>query len=237
MRSPSWRPSTFTTPLLLSGTTLLAACGVDVPGAKGEGVPPTAERLALVTMAAPPRAAREPAGARPTLTFDGEDFTLRYPADAKVRPLDSAAAPGASTAIEIRGPELRDDEGEPIEGSASYSFEVVTYTNADRLPLEAWVTRQRVRESAQDPVYAVTSVRTDPWRPTSASVGGVPALRESRFGGDCELVRYYVARGDRIIALRYADYPVESDSLNPQNLRTYARVLSTFRWKAGPPGA
>jgi hypothetical protein len=223
--------STF--PILIAAAPLtLAACGVDVVRARqgsDDGYPPPSLAVAAFAPAASTR--HEDAGELQAL--DGDDFTLRYPGDATVRPLEADGVPGASSALEIRGPELRDSEGEPIEGSASYSLEVVSYPNPDRLSLDAWLARHRERENGADALRAArlpaSGEPTD--GPVSAAVGGLPALRESRFGGDCQLVRYYVARGTRVVALRYADFPVESDSLNPENLRTYGRLMNSFRWK------
>jgi hypothetical protein len=229
-----WRAAAHaTTPLLITGACALSACGVDIAGARDE-VSARYERPALAAIAVRPAAVEE----RPAsmVGYEGTDFTLRYPADATARPLDPEAAPGAVAAVEIRGPELRDVEGDPIEGSASYSFEVVTYGNEDRLPLDGWLARHRVRENAHDALTSADPGRHTAVSPTSASVGGLPALRESRFGGDCDLVRYYVARGAHVVALRYADFPVESDSLNAENLRTYRRLMSTFRWKPESAG-
>ena len=233
-----WRAADATITLLISSAPLaLGACGVDVAGARQGGResydPPSLAVAALRPASASPREAAP----GEHLTLDADDYTLRYPGDATVRPLDLEAAPGSTSAIEIRGPELRDDEGEPIEGSATYSFEVVSYPNAERLPLEAWLARHREQENAHDALSAAGRVAAPATPPTSAAVGGLPALRESRFGGDCELVRYYVARGSHVVALRYADFPVESDSLNPQNLRTYGKLMGSFRWKGSAAGA
>lgn len=226
-----WRALRSTTLTLLALPLLAAGCGVDVARARqGEAYAPPSLAVAALQPIAP--AVRDaPAG--DAQTFDGDDFTLRYPGEATVRALDSAAVPGATRALEIRGPELRDDEGDPIEGSATYSFEVVSYPNPDRLALDAWLTRHREQENGSDALQAASlhSAAESEQAPTSAAVGGMPALREARFGGDCQLVRYYVARGTRVVALRYADFPVESDSLNPQNLRTYRKVMDSFRWK------
>lgn len=222
-----------TTPILaVAAQLVLGACGVDVARARqgeAEGYAPPSLAVAALRPAAP---LTHETTAAELLTFDGDDFTLRYPGDATVRPLDGDPVPGASNALEIRGPELRDVEGDPIEGSATYSFEIVSYPNPDRLPLDGWLARHRAQENAADALRAgATAGETAEEAPTSASVGGLPALRESRFGGDCRLVRYYVARGTRVVALRYADFPVESDSLNPENLRTYRKVLNSFRWR------
>ena len=232
--SRRWPVVHATAPVLIPAACLvLAGCGVDVARARqgeheGYG-PPSLAVAALSTRSGTTREA--PSGEAQTL--EGDDFTLRYPGDATVRPLELDAVPGSTSALEIRGPELRDVEGDPIEGSATYSFEVVSYPNADRLPLDAWLARHREHENGHDALRAAGSAGPAAATPTSAAVGGLPALRESRFGGDCELVRYYVARGTRVVALRYADFPVESDSLNPENLRTYRKLLGTFRWKGG----
>ena len=226
-----WRAVRWTAPMLIASATLLEGCGVDVARARQEetdGYGPPSLAVAALRPAAP-----EPhAPASESLTFDGDEFTLRYPGDATVRPLERDAVPGASAALEIRGPELRDVGGEPIEGSATYSFEVVSYPNPEFLPLDVWLARHREQENVHDALRAAgAAARESAEAPTSAAVGGLAALRESRFGGDCQLVRYYVARGARVVALRYADFPVESDSLNPENLRTYRAVMNSFRWK------
>lgn len=227
-----WRAVRSTSPILLAVTPLvLAGCGVDVARARQGGddsYPPPSLAVAAFQPAAP--AAQESSPVE-SLTFDGDDFTLRYPGDASVRPIEGDPVPGAANALEIRGPALRDVAGDPIEGSATYSFEIVSYANPDRLTLDAWLARHREQENEGDALRAASSSGETAEAPTSASVGGLPALRESRFGGDCRLVRYYVARGTRVVALRYADFPVESDSLNPENLRTYRKVIDSFRWK------
>jgi hypothetical protein len=233
-----------TTPLLITATCVVTACGVDIAGARdaaaGGGHEDPLSRPTLSMAAVRPAASAAAAvdHATESVVLEGDDFTLRYPGDASLRRLEPAdAAPGALAAIEIRGPALRDVEGDPIEGSATYSFEIVTYENAERLPLERWLAQHRVGENANDALRSADPSHPRATPPTSAAVGGLPALRESRFGGDCDLVRYYVARGARVVALRYADFPVESDSLNPENLRTYRRVMSTFRWKASGGGS
>ena len=219
--------------LTLAAPLALAACGVDIARARqgeAEDYAPPSLAVAAYTPAAPGRHESAPGESQ---ALDGEEFTLRYPGDATVRPLEADAVPGATSALEIRGPELRDSEGEPIEGSASYSFEVVSYQNPDALSLDAWLARHREQENGHDALRAarLPAAGEPADAPTSASVGGLPALRESRFGGDCQLVRYYVARGTRVVALRYADFPVEGDSLNPENLRTYGRLMNSFHWK------
>jgi len=228
-----WRAVRSIFPILtVAAPIALAACGVDVARARqGESDDYGPPSLAVAALSpAPPVQRGTMSESQP---LEGADFTLRYPGDATVRPLEGDAVPGATSAVEIRGPELRDSEGEPIEGSASYSLEVVSYPNPDRLSLETWLSRHREQENGHDALQtdrlAAAGEPTD--GPTSAAVGGVPALRESRFGGDCQLVRYYVARGASVVALRYADFPVESDSLNPENLRTYGRLMNSFRWK------
>jgi hypothetical protein len=221
-----------TAPILLAAAPLLlTGCGVDVARARQSESAGYAPPSLAVAALRPTAAAGRETSSGELLTFDGDEFTLRYPGDATVRPLEGDAAPGASAALEIRGPELRDVEGDPIEGSATYSFEVVSYPNPDRLSLDAWLARHRERENDADALRTAAAAGETVEAPTSASVGGLAALRESRFGGDCRLVRYYVARGTRVIALRYADFPVESDSLNPENLRTYRKVMNSFRWK------
>ena len=232
-----WRAVRSTLPilllLLLFAVPVLTGCGVDVARARqGEAYASPSLAVAALQPIAP--AARD-ASAGDAQTYDGDDFTLRYPGEATVRALDSATVPGATTALEIRGPELRDVEGDPIEGSATYSFEVVSYPNPDRLALDAWLAHHREQENGSDALQAANlhSAAESAQAPTSAAVGGLPALREARFGGDCQLVRFYVARGTRVVALRYADFPVESDSLNPQNLQTYRKVMDSFRWKGG----
>jgi len=220
-----------TSPLLITSACLVSACGVDVAGAREEM---RASEMPSLSVAAPSRGATQVDESEPVL-LEGDGFTLRYPGDASIRPLDAEAAPGAAAAVEIRGPELRDVEGDPIDGSASYSFEVVTYANDEQLPLELWLARQRAASDGGRGVVTTVSSREHAESPPVASkVGSMPALRESRFGGDCDLVRYYVAHGARVVAFRYADFPIESDSLNAQHLRTYARVMSTFRWKDAP---
>ena len=222
-----------TSPLLITSACLVSACGVDVAGAR-EGM--RQSDMPSLSVVVPSRAPTEGDEVEPVL-LQGDGFTLRYPGDASVRPLDAESAPGAAAAVEIRGPELRDVEGDPIVGSASYSFEVVTYANDERLPLDVWLARQRSRDGGHDVVTTVSSREHDESPPVASKVGPLPALRESRFGGDCDLVRYYVARGSRVVAFRYADFPIESDSLNAENLRTYARVMGTFRWQDAPAGS
>src|SRR5689334_14763145 len=159
--------------LVVAAPLTLAACGVDVARARqgnDDGYPPPSLAVAAFAPATPAR--HEAAGDLQAL--DGDDFTLRYPGDATVRPLEPDGVPGASSAVEIRGPELRDSEGEPIEGSASYSFEVVSYPNPDRLSLDAWLVRHRVRESGDDALRAARLPATgEPSDgPVSAAVGG-----------------------------------------------------------------
>ena len=98
-----WRAVRSTTPILIAATPLvLAACGVDVARARqgDDGYPPPSLAVAALRPTAP--AARE-TSAGELLTFDGDDFSLRYPGDATVRPIEGDAVPGASDALEIRG--------------------------------------------------------------------------------------------------------------------------------------
>lgn len=217
-RQPVWRTMSAAMPLVALASW---ACGVsDAAGTRGA----TTELSALASAAPAAAAGPEPDSAN----YVGDGFAIRYPADATVGTLGSDAAPGALAAIEIRGPALRDSEGEPIVGSASYVLEVAAYADSGAAGLEDWVARYGDRE--HDDAAEAEGREEEVGAAAPATVAGLPAFRQALFGGDCELVRYYVARGGRVVVFRYADFPIANDSLNPQNLRTYAAVMGSFHW-------
>ena len=223
------------------------ACGVDeAEGARGGSARDFPALSSTRTLAPEPTPSADAAAdaaayaaadpAPDTATYEGDGFSFRYPSDATIGTLTHEAVQVAEqthqllTAIELRGPALRDDEGNPIAGSASYVLEVATYGDSAGLGLDRWVASNGDREHDDE---AESEGRDPGVAPLArATVAGLPALRQSLFGGDCELVRYYVARGGRVVVFRYADFPVQNDPLNPQNVRTYQAVMKTFRWSA-----
>ena len=107
------------------------ACGVDeAEGARGGSARDFPALSSTRTLAPEPTPSADAAAdaaayaaadpAPDTATYEGDGFSFRYPSDATIGTLTHEAVQVAEqthqllTAIELRGPALRDDEGNPI---------------------------------------------------------------------------------------------------------------------------
>lgn len=150
----------------------------------------------------------------------GDGFTLRYPAGAKV--IGSPTEPPALALVRIAGPEVAirpADADWRVEGAA-YLLDVLTYENPNQLPAEQWVNE-----------YILSQEMLSPPRTGIAIVAGEPAVRVESFGGDSQIITLFLARGPRVVGLRYADNPVANQPIAAVQKDVYAMVLSTFRWE------
>jgi hypothetical protein len=153
--------------------------------------------------------------------FAGDGFSLRYPAGARlVEPSESPT----DQLVRIAGPDiaLRPADADWVQGGAGYMLDVITFENPERLSAEAWVEQHILSaETLSAPKVA------------DAVVAGEPAVRVAVFGGDSEIVTYYLARGERVVGLRYADVPVANSPIAQLQRDLYALVLGSFRWEGG----
>jgi hypothetical protein len=153
--------------------------------------------------------------------FVGNGFSLRYPAGARL--VEPAESP-TEQIVRIAGPDiaLRPADADWVQGGAGYMLDVITYENPERLTAQAWVEQH------------ILSVETlSPPKVADAVVAGEPAIRVAAFGGDSEIVTYYLARGERVVGLRYSDIPVANSPIAQLQRDIYALVLGSFRWEGG----
>jgi len=150
----------------------------------------------------------------------GEGFTLRFPAGAKL--VESPTEAPVRSLVRIADPEIAirpADTDWRVEGAA-YVLDVLTFDNPSALPAEEWVKEQ------------VLSAETlSPPRTGSATIAGEPAMRVETFGGDSQIITFYLARGTRVVGLRYADIPVANQPMSAVQQDVYALILGTFRWQ------
>lgn len=150
----------------------------------------------------------------------GEGFTLRYPSGAKL--VESPVEPPTRSLVRIAGPEIaiRPADADWRAEGAAYLLDVLTFENPSSLPAEQWVKE-----------HILSQETLSPPRTGSAVVAGEPAVRVESFGGDAQIITLYLARGSRVVGLRYADIPQANQPIAAVQRDVYAMVLSSFRWE------
>lgn len=152
--------------------------------------------------------------------LEGDGFSLHYPAGARLQ--TESAEPPARQRVRIVGPEIaiRPVGADWTMAGAAYVLDVAAYENPKGLTAAAWVEENilRGREALSPP------------RVDSATVAGEPAVRVTMFGGDSEILTCYLARGERVVALQYADSPPGNSPIAPVQRDIYALILGSFRW-------
>lgn len=149
----------------------------------------------------------------------GDGFSLRYPADARLEFVDPT--PPALEAVRVVGPAVavRPVDGEWTRAGAAWVLDVVVWENPEALGLREWVEAYMIDREALSPPEV-----------DLGTVAGEPAILVTTFGGDSWIRTWYLAKGRRVVELRYADVPRENDPIAPVARGVYALVLDTFRW-------
>lgn len=150
--------------------------------------------------------------------YAGDEFSLSYPATAWLQVEE------ATRSLRIVGPELaiRPADAEWTMAGPGWVLDVVAWDNPDGLALGRWVETHGIDREALSPPQL-----------DSATVAGEPAVLVTTFGGDSWIRTYYLARGGRVVALRYADVPLANSPIAPIQQEVYALILGTFRWEDG----
>jgi len=167
--------------------------------------------------------------------YQGDGFSLRYPANARVEAV--APASGALSEVHISGPDISIKPGDAdwtVE-SPGYQLIVQTYDNPSGLDAETW-TREDLLKSwreAQGGPYlgpVLESGKIDEERVGQTSVAGYPAFWVSFFGGDSSNQVFYLSNKTRIFALSFREYPVGNQPIALVQQDAVALLMSTFRF-------
>jgi len=154
--------------------------------------------------------------------YDGDSFSVLYPEGATVQEEQPAAS--AVALVRIVGPEvaIRPAAEDWVLSGPAYVLDVTTYSKGEVVPIRAWV-----EENAIDPEALA--------RPTieETTVAAEPAVLVTTFGGDSWIRTYYMGRGTRVVALRFADVPPANSPIAPVQRDVYAFILGSFRWEPG----
>lgn len=155
-----------------------------------------------------------------TAMLRGDGFMLRYPAGAKL--IESPTEAPARALVRIAGPEIaiRPADADWRAEGAAYLLDVLTFDNPNQLSAEEWVKE-----------HVLSQETLSPPRTGSATVAGEMAVRVETFGGDSQIITLYLARGSRVVGLRYTDVPVANQPIAVVQRDIYAMALSTFRWE------
>ncbi len=152
--------------------------------------------------------------------LEGDGFSIRYPANARIE--IEGPRPPVRGMTSIIGPSvgIRPADAEWEWWGPAYRLDLLTYDNPGALTAEAWV-RENILADSEALIHDTQS----------AVVAGELAVRVSSFGGDSEIITYYLARERQVVALQYADIPLGNSPIAPVQQDVHTLLLSTFRFE------
>jgi hypothetical protein len=172
-------------------------------------------------------------------TYEGQGFSFRYPANARLE--NVAAISPATTEIHIIGPQvwIKPGDADWFYHGQAYELIIRTYENPDGLDAESWARNyvlaswQEAREQGSPwgsfPVSEEGEI--DEGKVASSAVAGEPAFWVSYFAFDSCTSAYYLTSNHQIIELSFGVYPLANQPLALIQRDVYALILDTLRLK------
>lgn len=170
-------------------------------------------------------------------TYEGQGFSFRYPANARLE--NVAAISPATTEIHIIGPQvwIKPGDADWFYRGQAYELIIRTYENPDGLDAESWArnyvlaswqeARERGRPCGSFPVSEEGEI--DEGKVGSSAVAGEPAFWVSYFAFDSCTSTYYLTSNHQIIELSFDVYPLANQPLALIQRDVYALILDTLR--------
>lgn len=168
--------------------------------------------------------------------YSGEVFSLQYPVNAKLK--INTPAPPAKSELLIIGPHISIKPGNAdwIYSGPGYELTVRTFANPEGLDAESWVrnslltTWREVRNEAGGiPVNEKGEIYED--MVGEAVIAGKPAFRANWFGGDSNILFFYIAAGQQVVEISFRDTPSVNQPLHDIQQDIYKLILSTFQFE------
>jgi hypothetical protein len=167
-------------------------------------------------------------------SYNGDGFSLRYPAHASLFPAKSH--PSNYSGIAIRGSNI---DAENLNGGSSderaFSLIVSAFPNPAGRTTEQWV--DSVRQFWNRELQPDSLEFLEP--PDTVVVNGLKGLRLRPFCGDCAPEEIYVTDSKHAVVLSYVFDDTRSSLDLERQRKLYQAILSTFAWEANqsPPPA